>query len=109
MSEAPLLEGELLGQYRIFLEVAKNRNYTQGGALPLHDGALLDYFEVNGVPEDEWSEIRDFVSRLDALWLEDQREEATTAQPAAASKSSWVAQAHAFKAAQGQTGVVKKG
>lgn len=71
LQNAPTLEGELLGQYRIFLEVAKNRPHSAGGPLPITDGNLADYFQVNQVPRDQWAEIRDFVSRLDSIWLED--------------------------------------
>lgn len=69
MRDAPYLEGELLGQYRIFLEVDKNRRYTPGGPLPLHAGAFNDYFDLYEVPRAERSEIVDFVSAIDAVWM----------------------------------------
>lgn len=69
LKNAPLLEGELQGQYHIFLEVARNRAWTQGGPLPLSDSNLLHYFQANLIPKAEWSEIRDFVSRFDDIWL----------------------------------------
>ena len=39
------------------------------GPLPIRDHDLLSYFQVHMVPKSEWTQISDFVSRIDGLWL----------------------------------------
>lgn len=71
LENAPWLEGVLREQYLTFEQIAKNRKHSQGGPLPIGDDDLLAYFQVEGTPRELWGTVKDFVMRIDKVWLEE--------------------------------------
>ncbi len=83
LANQPVLEDTLLGRYRTYLEIAKDRGYTMAGPLPISNRNILDYFSINAVPRDEWADVQDFIGRIDSVWLSVQEEAAAAAKTAA--------------------------
>ena len=37
--------------------------------MPISDGNMIQYFQVNGIDQPEWAHISEFVSAIDDIWL----------------------------------------
>ena len=62
-----------------------------GGPLPISDGNLLDYFLVNRVPRNLWTDLSETVLWFDNLWLELKAEKADAEAAAAKAQKPKVA------------------
>ena len=75
----PDLPDDLVLQLNLFSAVAKDRQYTMAGPMPLGSTAILAYCQLYDLPRVTWSYLADVITDIDSWWLEWQDKNKPTA------------------------------
>ncbi len=70
----PELDEVMMLKLQLFSSVARNRQYTMAGPLPISDEAILAHCQLHDLPRQLWPYIAETVQEIDDLWLEDMHE-----------------------------------